>query len=100
MNFKFAITFVFFFLCSGMLLQAQELKTMTGIVRDASGFVLPGVIISVQQTNHYDELRGSSILNFMSIREILAFSTDPALGVYIDGVPMFADMDYPCNYKT
>lgn len=32
---------------------------------------------------------GSPTLNIMSIRGILTFSTDPAIGVYIDGVPMF-----------
>ncbi|MGM5631449.1 TonB-dependent receptor [Apibacter raozihei] len=32
---------------------------------------------------------GSPTLNFMSIRGILTFSTDPAIGIYIDGVPMF-----------
>lgn len=33
---------------------------------------------------------GSPTLNMMSTRGILTFSTDPALGVYIDGVPMFS----------
>lgn len=33
---------------------------------------------------------GSPTLNMISTRGILTFSTDPALGVYIDGVPMFA----------
>ncbi|MGO1671840.1 MAG: TonB-dependent receptor [Sphingobacterium sp.] len=32
---------------------------------------------------------GSPSLNIMSIRGILTFSADPAIGVYIDGVPMF-----------
>lgn len=32
---------------------------------------------------------GSPSLNIMSIRGILTFSTDPAIGVNIDGVPMF-----------
>ncbi len=32
---------------------------------------------------------GSPTLNIMSIRGILTFSTDPAIGVYIDGIPMF-----------
>jgi len=32
---------------------------------------------------------GAPTLNIMSIRGILTFSTDPAIGVYIDGVPMF-----------
>ena len=49
MKFKIALTFIFFFFCSGMLLQAQ--KTMTGTVVDANGFVLQGVIISVKETN-------------------------------------------------
>lgn len=33
---------------------------------------------------------GSPTLNLVSTRGILTFSTDPALGVYIDGIPMFA----------
>lgn len=33
---------------------------------------------------------GSPTLNMISARGILTFSTDSALGVYIDGVPMFA----------
>lgn len=33
---------------------------------------------------------GSPTLNIVASRGILTFSTDPALGVYIDGVPMFA----------
>jgi iron complex outermembrane receptor protein len=33
---------------------------------------------------------GSPTLNMMASRGVLTFSTDPALGVYIDGVPMFA----------
>nr|WP_321414784.1 TonB-dependent receptor [uncultured Allomuricauda sp.] len=33
---------------------------------------------------------GSPTLNVIASRGILTFSTDPALGVYIDGVPMFA----------
>lgn len=33
---------------------------------------------------------GSPTLNMVSTRGILTFSTDPALGVYIDGTPMFA----------
>lgn len=32
---------------------------------------------------------GSPSLNVMSIRGVLTFSTDPVVGVYIDGVPMF-----------
>lgn len=33
---------------------------------------------------------GSPTLNIVSTRGILTFSTDPTLGVYIDGIPMFA----------
>ncbi|MEO9514093.1 MAG: TonB-dependent receptor [Flavobacteriaceae bacterium] len=33
---------------------------------------------------------GSPTLNIVASRGILTFSTDPTLGVYIDGVPMFA----------
>lgn len=32
---------------------------------------------------------GSPTLNIMAIRGILTFSTDPAIGVYIDGIPTF-----------
>lgn len=32
---------------------------------------------------------GSPTLNIMAIRGILTFSTDPAIGVYIDGIPAF-----------
>ncbi|ASK29983.1 hypothetical protein CEY12_07620 [Chryseobacterium sp. T16E-39] len=32
---------------------------------------------------------GSPTLNVMSIRGVLTFSTDPVVGIYVDGIPMF-----------
>lgn len=32
---------------------------------------------------------GSPTLNIMSLRGVLTFSTDPVIGIYVDGIPMF-----------